>query len=132
MNITKKIFGKTGEQTVHSFKLNNGVGMEVEILEFGALVRSILIPDRDGNIADVSLGWDTLEDYINDKTYFGATIGRVANRIGGDKILIDNVSYKIALNALPDFGKNHLHGGVKGLIKLFGKERSFKMRMKLG
>ncbi len=132
MNITKKIFGKAGEQTVHSFKLNNGVGMEVEILEFGALVRSILIPDRDGNIADITLGWDTLDDYINDKTYFGATIGRVANRIGGDKIFIDNIAYKIAPNALPDFGKNHLHGGVKGFNKAFWVGEEFQNENEVG
>lgn len=86
MNVTKKVFGQIkGGLPVHSYHLNNGVGMYVDILEFGAIVRSIKVPDRDGNIADVTLGWDNLEDYVNDKTYFGATVGRVANRIGGDR-----------------------------------------------
>lgn len=132
MNIIKKIFGKIEEQTVHAYRLNNGVGMEIEILEFGATVRSIKVPDRKGNIADVTLGWDNLEDYINDKTYFGATVGRVANRIGGDKIIVDGVSYKIAANALPDFGKNHLHGGIKGFNKALWKGEEFQNENEIG
>lgn len=133
MNITKKVFGQiAGGEPVHSYRLNNGCGMEVEILEFGAIVRSIKVPDRKGNIADVTLGWDNLEDYINDKTYFGATVGRVANRIGGDKILVNGVSYKIAANALPDFGKNHLHGGVKGFNKALWKGEEFQNENEIG
>lgn len=125
MKIIKTIFGKLkNDELVYSYLLQNSSGMEVEIIEFGAIVRSIKVPDRQGNIEDVTLGWDTLEDYIKDKTYFGATIGRVANRIGGDRIAIDGVSHKIAANALPDFGKNHLHGGIKGFNKAVwnGKE----------
>jgi len=132
MNITKTIFGKIGDQPVQSFQLDNGVGMKVEILEFGAIVKSIITPDKDGNIDDITLGWDSLADYINDKTYFGATVGRVANRIGGDKIVLNNTSYKIAANALPDFGKNHLHGGLKGFNKALWEGEEFQNDNEVG
>ncbi len=132
MDITKKIFGRIGKQAVHSYVLDNKSGMQVEIIEFGAIARSIKVPDRNGNIGDITLGWDKLEDYVNDKTYFGATVGRVANRIGGDKILVNGVSYKLAANTLPDFGKNHLHGGFKGFNKAIWKGEEFQDDNEIG
>ena len=118
LDISKSVFGKLpNREPVHSFLLKNFTGMEVEIIELGAIVRSIKTPDKNGKIEDVVLAWDKLEEYINDKTYFGATVGRVANRISGNTIIIDGKTYDIEPNALPDFGNNHLHGGVKGFNK---------------
>lgn len=119
VNVTKTVYGHTEEGTpVHSFLLHNGNGMEVEIIEFGAIVSSIIVPDKDGEYDDIVLGYDKLEDWQNDSYYFGATIGRVSNRMGGAQFSLGDETYDLAPNTLPDFGKNHLHGGVKGFNKV--------------
>ena len=122
MEIIKKEFGKTEDgKSVYSFTLENSNGMKVEILEFGALVVGIHVPDKNGNMADVTLGYDDLAGYQNDPYYFGATIGRVANRTSGASFSIDGQTHKLAPNTLPDFGYNHLHGGAKGFNKVLWK-----------
>ena len=84
MNISKNLFGTLSDnRPVHSVLLQNDNNMSIEVLEFGGIVRSMNVPDKDGSIADVVLGYDSLESYLEDKSYFGATVGRVANRIGG-------------------------------------------------
>ncbi len=119
MNISKNVYGNTEEgKPVHSFLLQNGSGMEVEIIELGAIVSSIKVPDKSGKFDDVVLGYDKLEGWLEDPNYFGATIGRVANRMGGAQFSLKGETYDLAPNTLPDFGKNHLHGGVKGFHKV--------------
>ena len=133
MEIEKKLFGKIHDNIpVYSFTLRNSNGMEVEILEFGAIVVGINVPDKNGNIADVVLGYSTLKEYQDDPYYFGATIGRVANRTAGARFSIDRQTYKLAPNTLPDFGHNSLHGGVKGFNKVFWKGKSFKNENEIG
>lgn len=131
--ITMHEFGITAEgDTVHSFRLKNEAGMEVELIEYGAIVASIKVPDKEGNMGDVILGYDNLEGYESDPYYFGATIGRVANRMGGAEFSIAGKVYTLASNTLPDFGGNHLHGGVKGFNRVLWKGEVFRSENESG
>jgi aldose 1-epimerase len=93
--------------------------MEVSITNFGATVVTLRVPDRAGKAADVVLGYDTLQGYENGKSYFGATVGRYANRIGGGKFSIDGKEYTLPKND----GNNTLHGGIIGFNKKIWKAR---------
>ena len=118
MEVQKKLYGKLKDGTpVHSFTLSNSHGMKAVIIEFGAIVRELEVPDKNQDMLDVVLGYEHLDDYQKDKSYFGATVGRVANRMGGAQFSLDRETYQVAANALPDFGNNHLHGGVRGFNK---------------
>ena len=133
MTITKSLFGHTEEGTpVHCFLLQNVFGMKVEIIEFGAIVSSIKVPDKKGKFDDVVLGYDNLEGWQKDPYYFGATIGRVANRMGGAQFTLKSETYDLAPNTLPDFGNNHLHGGVKGFNKVLWTGKEFSRDKEVG
>jgi aldose 1-epimerase len=108
-------FGKTakGEQ-VKLYTLTNKNGMTAKIMDYGATVVELTAPDRNGQFADVVLGFDRLEDYLKPNPYFGVIVGRYANRIGGAKFTLDGMEYDLAKND----GENHLHGGVKGFDKV--------------
>ena len=103
----KQSFGKTedGQQT-DLYILTNKNGMEVAITNYGGTVVTLKAPDRNGKIDDVVLGYDKLEDYEAGKAYFGATVGRYANRIAHAKFTLDGVTYTLPKND----GDNHLHG----------------------
>jgi aldose 1-epimerase len=118
--IRKQSFGKTssGEQ-IDLYSLSNEKGMEVSITNFGATIVALRVPDRAGKPADVVLGFDTLEGYENGKSYFGATVGRYANRIGGGAFAIDGKAYTLPKNN----GNNTLHGGIVGFNKKVWKAR---------
>ncbi|MBU3666457.1 MAG: galactose mutarotase [Chthoniobacterales bacterium] len=100
---------------IREFTLENKSGMKVRITNYGAIITSVLVPDRDGKLADVVLGYDRLGDYLNanDKPYFGAIVGRYGNRIAKGRFSRDGVEYKLATNN----GENHLHGGYCGYDK---------------
>lgn len=133
MKVTKKPFGNSQNgEGVNSFTLSNNHGVQVEIIEFGAIVKSLKTPDKSGVLQDIVLGYDDLAGYENDSYYFGATIGRVANRIGGASVKIDGINYDLAKNTLPDFGPNHLHGGVKSFNKVVWKGEAFESENKVG
>lgn len=133
MKITKSYFGKLDDgTTVNSFLLQNGKNIEVEIIEYGAIVKNIRVPDKEVRMADIVLGYDNLEGYENDTYYFGATIGRVANRMGGTKFTLNGINYKLSSNTFPDFGRNHLHGGKKGFNKVLWKGEEFSTDKKIG
>jgi len=117
ITITKKAFGETADGPVESYTLKNGNGMEVNILTYGAIVQSIKVPDRQGKIGDVTLGFDDLEGYLGEHPYFGAIVGRYGNRIAKGKFTIDNTTYTLATND----GPNALHGGIKGFDKVIWK-----------
>ena len=101
-----------GKQTPQLYTIRNASGMEVSITNYGGRIVSLLVPDRDGNLRDVVLGFDNLEDYYpeNNETDFGATIGRYANRIKDGRITIDGKEYQLPKN---NFG-HCLHGGTRG------------------
>ena len=111
---TKKSFGKTPDgQPVDLFVLTNKNGAEVSITNYGGAVVSLKVPDRSGKLADVVLGYDGIDGYVNDKSYFGALVGRYGNRIGHAQFVLDGKTYTLAKNN----GENSLHGGVKGFNK---------------
>lgn len=123
MSIVKKLYGKTADGTeVYLFTLSNSKGMAAEITNFGGTVVSLLVPDGKGNLDDVTLGYDKLDGYLKKGPYFGAIIGRHANRIEDSKFEINGVEYHVAAND----GKNHLHGGLKGFDKAVWKAEIVK------
>ena len=108
-------FGRAGGKDVEIFVLKNRNGMSVRIMTYGATVTELVTPDRDGRLDDIVLGFDNLEDYLNPANpYFGAIVGRVANRIAMGRFTLDGRSYQLATNDPP----NHLHGGFKGFDKV--------------
>ena len=94
--------------------LRNTGGMSVEIIEWGAIVTSIRVPDRHGSLEDVVLGFDTLEPYLAIHPYFGAIVGRIAGRVAEGRLVIDGESLQLPCND----GEHHLHGGSGGLDKV--------------
>jgi aldose 1-epimerase len=112
MTIERTSFGKTPEdQTVGCFALENGRGTRVELIELGAAVRSLQIPDGSGAGVDVVLGFDQLEPYLENPAYIGCVAGRVANRIARGRFELDGKAYSLECND----GPHHLHGGSAGL-----------------
>jgi len=111
----KRAFGKTGDgKQVDLYVLTNKNGVEADLTNFGAAVVSLKVPDRHGKTDDVVLGYDDLDGYLHDKSYFGATVGRYANRIAHGKFTLNGTTYTLAKND----GENHLHGGVQGFNKV--------------
>lgn len=107
-NIVSKKFGHTKDgQKVTAYILCNGNGMSVSILDFGCTIQSILVPDSKGNPTDIVLGYDDIESYENGSCYYGAVIGRYANRIGGARFVLDGKEY--VLKKTPG-ENNHVHG----------------------
>jgi aldose 1-epimerase len=112
--IKMTIFGKMPDgQEVHLFTLTNRSGMQVALTNYGARIVSIDVPDKNGKMADVVLGFDDLAGYLGKDPYFGATVGRYANRIANGKFSLDSVQYKLPIND----GPNSLHGGMQGFDK---------------
>ncbi|MER5372027.1 aldose epimerase family protein [Streptomyces sp. NPDC002553] len=110
---TKKLFGTLADGTeVHLWSLANG-GTRLKVLDYGGIVQSLEIPDRRGRYANVSLGFDNIEDYVAKSPYFGALIGRFGNRIGKGQFTLDGKAYQVDVND----GANSLHGGSKGFDK---------------
>lgn len=117
MSIEIKSFGKAPDgREVKMFTLTNAQGASISCIEWGAILTSIIVPDAKGQMADVALGFDTLDKYIAPHGSMGDTIGRYGNRIGAGKFSIDGVEYQVALN---DHGVNHLHGGNVGFSSHF-------------
>jgi aldose 1-epimerase len=109
----KELFGKLADGTkVHRWSLQNG-GTRLKVLSYGGIVQSLEIPDRHGRHRNVSLGFDTIEDYVASSPYFGALIGRYGNRIAKGRFTLDGKPYQLAVND----GENSLHGGDKGFDK---------------
>ncbi|XP_031560945.1 aldose 1-epimerase-like [Actinia tenebrosa] len=115
VHVEKSFFGTTKDgKKVDKYTLINEKGVEVEVISFGAVTVAIKCPDKDGKIDDILLGYDTLEGYLSNAPYFGATVGRVANRIANAKFTLDGKEYHLADNDPP----NSLHGGWIGFNKV--------------
>jgi aldose 1-epimerase len=115
MSIIKKFSGKTvDEKQIDIFTLTNRNGVSAEITNFGGIILSLKVPDKQGKLDDVVLGYENLEDYYKQGPYFGALIGRFANRIEKARFNLNGVEYKLAEND----GDNQLHGGLKGFDKV--------------
>ncbi len=123
--VKKENFGRTTDgQNVELYTLTNRRGAEVKVMTYGATVVTLKVPDRDGKMGDVVLGFDRLEDYLKDTHYFGAIVGRYGNRIAKGRFTLDGVEYKLAVNN----GENHLHGGIKGFDKVVWQARPRQLR----
>jgi len=113
-SLTEAPFGTLadgGKVTVYT--LTNAAGAEVKIINYGAIVVSLKVPDRTGTLRDVVLGYDDLAGYVADKSFIGTVVGRYGNRIAAGKFTIDGKTYQLDLND----GPNHLHGGAQGIYK---------------
>lgn len=111
---TRAAFGTTADgQKVEAITLTNNHGMRATILSYGAILQSLAVPDRTGKSEDVTLGYNDMQGYLVAPNYFGATVGRYANRIKNGTFAIDGKTYTLAKNN----GPNALHGGLKGFDK---------------
>jgi len=108
-------FGKLSDgKQVTLFTLKNARGMTARIIDYGAILVSLTAPNRDGIYEDIMLGYDNLQDYEADKSFFGGIVGRYGNRIGKGRFVLDGQSYQLTINN----GENHLHGGITGFNKV--------------
>lgn len=111
----KQAYGTTPDAAaVDLYTLTNAAGMRAQITNYGGIVMSLLVPDREGRFGDVVLGFDSVDGYLAKHPYFGAICGRYANRIAGGRFTLNGVEYTLARND----GENHLHGGIRGFDKV--------------
>src|SRR5207237_10900469 len=111
----RKPFGATARgEAVSVYTLKNAHGIELRVLDYGGIIVSLRVPDRNGRLDDVVLGFDSLGDYERGSPYFGALIGRYGNRIARGRFTLDGRTYTLATNN----GPNHLHGGARGFDKV--------------
>jgi aldose 1-epimerase len=122
--VTKAPFGTADGQSVDLYTLRNAHGVEARITNYGGILVSLKVPDRNGKFDDVVLGFNDLDTYLKGHPYFGALIGRYGNRIAKGRFTLNGVEYKLAVNN----GENTLHGGIKGFDKVVwtGKEMKSK------
>ena len=121
--VRKEAFGKTGDgRPVALYTLTNSKGMEVRAMTYGGIIVSIRVPDKNGKIGDVVLGHDNVDGYLVNPPYFGAIVGRYANRIAGGTFTLDGVKYTLPKND----GPNTLHGGLVGFNKVVWEAKEFK------
>ena len=112
--VSRQAFGKLpGGASVDLYTLTNANGVKAKIMTYGATLTELDVPDRSGRIGNVVLGYDSLAPYVKGVPYFGATVGRVANRVAKGRFTLDGKTYKLAVNN----GPNSLHGGIKGFDK---------------
>lgn len=103
--MNKELFGKVGDREVFLYTLENSKGVKAVVSDFGALIVRICAPDQKGDLEDVCLGYDTLEEYFGNRCFFGAVIGPNANRIGNAQYTLNGVTYQLDVND----GANNLH-----------------------
>jgi aldose 1-epimerase len=122
--VTKESYGKTAAgENVDLYTLRNSKGVEAKITNYGGIVVSLKVPDRNGKFDDVVLGFNDLDSYLTkNDPYMGALIGRYGNRIAKGRFTLNGVEYKLATNN----GENHLHGGIKGFDKVVWTGREMK------
>jgi aldose 1-epimerase len=116
--VSKSSFGKLPDgKAADLYMLENANGLIAKLTNYGAIVTELHVPDRHGKLGDVVLGFDNLAQYVQKHPYFGATVGRFANRIAKGRFTLDGKTYTLAINNPP----NHLHGGLKGFDKVLWK-----------
>jgi aldose 1-epimerase len=112
--LTHTVWGSAEGKDVELYTLTNAHGLVLKVTTYGATITELHVPDRDGRLSDIVLGFESLEGYLKGTPYFGSIAGRVANRIRNAKFTLDGKEYKLAANDPP----HHLHGGTKGFDKL--------------
>ena len=129
MKVNRKVFGQLPENGEASlFSITNSNGMSLKISDYGAIIQSIKVPDREGKMDDVVLGFDTLQEYLQDHPYIGTVVGRYANRIAGGRFELDGEQFRLVQNN----GMNHLHGGTVGFDKILWEAVDFADRSGAG
>ena len=122
-NVKKSSFGKLPDGTaVDLFTLTNAKDLVAKVTNYGTIITELHVPDRQGKLGDIVLGFDNLAQYLKGHPYFGCTVGRVANRIAGGQFTLDGQTCKLAVNN----GPNSLHGGLKGFDKVVWKAKAEK------
>lgn len=122
-SVTSAPFGSTAEgDSIDVYTLRNSNGLTVRAINYGGIILSLEVPDRDGRLGDIALGYESLEAYEESSPYFGALIGRYANRIAGGRFELDGRTYTLAVNN----GPNHLHGGLRGFDKVVWRARPIR------
>jgi aldose 1-epimerase len=121
--VTVAPFGRMPDgKAVEVYTLTNVRGMEVRAITYGAVIQAIRVPDRAGRLDDIALGYDSMQGYLTASPYFGAVVGRYANRIARGRFALEGRSYRLAINNAP----NHLHGGLKGYDKVLWEAQAFQ------
>jgi len=124
--LSESVYGKMPDgREAKLFTLTNASGMEAKVTEYGAILVSLLAPDREGKLADVTHGYDTLDGWLTNSSYFGATVGRFGNRIAAGKFTLDGREYTLATNNDPGGIPCALHGGKEGFSKKLWKGEGF-------
>lgn len=122
-SVVSGIFGHDRDgNEVRLFTMTNTRGLRAQVMEYGAILVSLSVPDREGRFGNVTLGFDSLKTYLTSRGVYGATIGRYANRIANATFSIDGIAYSVTANA----GKNHIHGGSKGFNKVMWEGETFE------
>jgi len=122
MPISQQPFGVTGDgQPVTLYTLSSPSGVTVSVMNYGGIIQSIRTPDRGGQVGEITLGFDSLNEYLAPHPFFGALVGRFANRIGNARFALDGAEISLARNN----GANHLHGGVSGFDKKVWQSEPF-------
>ncbi|NTV85020.1 MAG: galactose mutarotase [Bacteroidales bacterium] len=122
ITINKSLFGQIDGKEIYLYTISSGNDMTVRITNFGGIVTSVMVPDRNGTLDDVVLGFDSIGGYTGVHPYFGCIVGRCANRIAGAKFKLDGKIYQLAKN----IGDNHLHGGINGFDKKIWNASEFR------
>jgi len=129
LGVEMSSYGKMPDgAAVSLYTLTNDKGMRVKLTNYGAITVSVEVPDKNGKVADVTLGYDTLDGWLKSTSYFGATVGRYANRIAKGKFTLDGQTYTLATNN----GENALHGGIKGFDKVVWNAEPIKAADSVG
>ncbi|XP_027121776.1 uncharacterized protein [Coffea arabica] len=118
---SNNVYATDYDNYINVYELTNGK-ISIKVTNYGATLLSVTVPDRNGKLDDVVLGYPTIDGYKNDSTYFGGLIGRVANRIGGAKFTLNGVEYNLPAN---DHG-NTLHGGTRGFSDVIWEVTSYE------
>lgn len=132
--ITETFYGITLEgDTVTQYTLTNASGAQFKVIDYGCRVTNIIVPDKEEKMADVVLGYENLKDYETGRErFFGALLGRYANRIAGGEFMIDSVCYQLSCNEFPNGHPGHLHGGIKGFNRVCWKATPIERHDTLG
>lgn len=120
--LSEALYGKMPDgREVKIYTLTNSSGMEAKVTEYGAILVSLKVPDKEGKLADITHGYDTLEGWLGNSSYFGATVGRFGNRIANGKFTLDGKDYALLTNNDPGGLPCALHGGKEGFCKKLWK-----------
>jgi aldose 1-epimerase len=129
MKVSRAPFATTAAgEAVEVFTLTNQHGLELRVLSYGGTIVSLSVPGRNGDFADVVLGHDSLEEYVSNTSYFGAIVGRYANRIASARFTLNGKTYRLSAND----GPHHLHGGRVGFDRVVWRAESFRTEQATG